>query len=110
VIDVQMRHAAAPALAHVVARLGVDADWVVFGHVHRLGPLAADRRGHWRLGDNGPRLVNSGSWLYDPLLIDRASPPHPYWPGGAVLIEPGCDPRAVGLLDGLAATALRPDH
>ena len=28
--------------ARVVHRLGVDADWVLFGHVHRAGPLAAD--------------------------------------------------------------------
>ncbi len=106
-VEVQMRHAASPALARVVARLGVEADWVVFGHVHRLGPLASDRAGHWRPGGRGPRLLNSGSWLYDPLLIDRASPPHPYWPGGAVLIEPGSEPRAVSLLDGLAASELR---
>ncbi len=45
------------------------------------------------------RLLNSGSWLYEPLLVDRAAPPHPYWPGGAVLLEAGHAPRAVGLLD-----------
>lgn len=109
-IDVQVRHATLPALARVLARLGVDADWVVFGHVHRLGPLASDRPDDWRARDGGPRLLNSGSWLYEPLLIDRASPPHPYWPGGAVLIEPGCEPRTVGLLDGLAADDLRSRH
>jgi hypothetical protein len=26
-------------------------------------------------------------------------PPHPYWPGGAVLVEEGRAPRALTLLD-----------
>jgi UDP-2,3-diacylglucosamine pyrophosphatase LpxH len=102
-LDAQMRHASIPAMARVVQRLGIDADFVVFGHVHRLGPLADQR---WWWGDPGPRFLNTGSWLYEPLLVDRATPPHPYWPGGAVLLEPGHEPRAVGLLDGLGADQL----
>jgi predicted phosphodiesterase len=101
-LDAQMRHASLPALGRVVTRLGIDADWVIFGHVHRLGPLAGDRAELWQTGDGGARLLNCGSWLYDPLLVDRVNPPHPYWPGGAVLIEPGREPRAIGLLDDLA--------
>ena len=58
-------------------------------------------------GDGGsPRYLNTGSWLYEPLLVDRSSPPHPYWPGLALLIEPGHDPRVIGLLDGLSAPDL----
>ena len=34
-------------------------------------------------------MLNAGAWLYEPLLVDRASAPHPYWPGGAVLLEDG---------------------
>ena len=30
-------------------------------------------------------------------------PPHPYWPGGAVVLEDGGDPRPIGLLDHLDA-------
>jgi hypothetical protein len=52
-------------------------------------------------------MANAGSWLYEPLLLHRASPPHPYWPGGAIVIEDDGEPRAVGLLDGLDASALR---
>jgi hypothetical protein len=44
------------------------------------------------------------------VLVHRASPPHPYWPGGAVVLEDGSDPRAVGLLDHLGADDLRGDH
>src|SRR5262245_33478201 len=38
-LGAQMRRAAIPALARVVHRLGVEADVVIFGHVHRRGPL-----------------------------------------------------------------------
>jgi UDP-2,3-diacylglucosamine pyrophosphatase LpxH len=105
-LGVQMRRASIPALARVVDRLGVDAEWVVFGHVHRLGPLADDDPQQWRAPGGSPRIVNTGSWLYEPLLVHRARPPHPYWPGGAMLLEPGEDPRAIGLLDGLSSGQL----
>ncbi|HEX4010426.1 MAG TPA: metallophosphoesterase [Solirubrobacteraceae bacterium] len=104
VLDTQMRHAAIPALAGVVRRLGIDADWVIFGHVHRRGPLAGEA---WP-DRGGVRFLNAGSWVYEQLLIDRAVPPHPYWPGGAVVLEDGREPRSVGLLDDLSAEQLRP--
>jgi hypothetical protein len=101
-LGAQMRRASIPALARVVHRLGVEADWVVFGHVHRCGPLPGDDLEQWR-GPNGrPRIANTGSWVYEPLLLHRAEPPHPYWPGGAIVIEDDGDPRAIGLLDDLA--------
>jgi hypothetical protein len=106
VLGAQMRRASIPALVRVVHRLGVDADWVLFGHVHRLGPLAGDDRQRWRGVGGRPRIANSGCWVYEPSLLHRAAPPHPYWPGGAVLLEPGAQPRAVGLLDHLAAEVL----
>jgi hypothetical protein len=99
-VDLQMRHAALPALLTVLRRLGVAADTVIFGHVHRLGPQAGDSPGDWR-PEHGPQVLNTGSWLYEPLLIDRTQPPHPYWPGGAIRIESGHPPRAVNLLEDL---------
>jgi hypothetical protein len=105
-LGTQMRRASIPALARVVNRLGVDADWVLFGHVHRCGPLAADDPRRW-LGPGGrPRIANTGCWVYEPLLVRHASPPHPYWPGGAIVLEDGGRPRAIGLLDDLDAGAL----
>jgi hypothetical protein len=101
-IDTQMRHVSLAAMGLVASRLGVDADFVVFGHVHRTGPLNGEP---WP--DGATRLLNCGSWLYEPLLVDRASRPHPYWPGGAVLLETGRPPRAVGLLDDVGPQALR---
>ena len=99
VLGFQMRRASIPALARVVHRLGIAADCVIFGHVHRLGPLAADEPSDW-LGPTGTmRLFNTGSWVYEPLLLHGSGPPHPYWPGGAVVLQDGAPPRAIGLLD-----------
>ena len=102
-LGVQMQRASIPAIARVAQRLGVDADHVIFGHVHRLGPLEADDPARWAGPDGRPRIVNTGSWVYEELLLHHAGPPHPYWPGGAVLVEDGAAPRAIGLLDDLAA-------
>ena len=102
-IDLQMRRAAVPAIERVARRLGVEADWVVFGHVHRRGPMDGES---WPAGPGGMRTINPGSWLYEPLLVDRAGAPHPYWPGGAVLLEPGREPRTIGLLDDFSAAEL----
>jgi UDP-2,3-diacylglucosamine pyrophosphatase LpxH len=105
-LGAQMRRASIPALGRVVHRLGVEADWVLFGHVHRCGPLPGEHQRDW-LGPGGtPRIVNSGSWVYEPLLVHHATPPHPYWPGGAIILDDGKDPRAIGLLDHLEAAAL----
>jgi UDP-2,3-diacylglucosamine pyrophosphatase LpxH len=103
----QMRRASMPALARVVHRLGVDADWVVFGHVHRLGPLARDDPQRWSGPGGTPRIANTGSWVYEPLLLHHVTPPHPYWPGGAIVLRDGGEPEAVGLLDHLDAASLR---
>jgi hypothetical protein len=106
-LGAQMRRASIPALARVTHRLGIDADWVIFGHVHRCGPLPGDDPRRWRGPTERPRILNTGAWVYDPPLVHRSRPPHPYWPGGAVLLEDGKEPRAIGLLDQLAPAALR---
>jgi calcineurin-like phosphoesterase family protein len=97
-LGAQMRRASIPALARVVHRLAIDADWVVFGHVHRCGPIAGDDPRQWQGPGGRPRIANTGSWVYEPLLLHGAAPPHPYWPGGAILIEDDGDPQAIGLL------------
>jgi UDP-2,3-diacylglucosamine pyrophosphatase LpxH len=102
-IDLQMRYASLRAAGEVATRLGVEADWVIFGHVHRRGPVGDER---WPTARSGARLLNTGSWVFDPVLLDRATPPHPYWPGGAVLVESGHPPRSVGLLDELSESEL----
>jgi UDP-2,3-diacylglucosamine pyrophosphatase LpxH len=105
-LGLQMRRASIPAVVRVVRRLGVDADWVLFGHVHRLGPLMGDKSRQWQGFDGRPRVLNTGSWVYEPLLVHNAAPPHPYWPGGAVVMEDGREPVVAGLLDDLDVEAL----
>ncbi len=105
-LGLQMRRASLPALGRVVHRLGIDADWVIFGHVHRAGPLPGDDARRWRGPAGRPLILNNGSWVYETLIVHRAWPPHPYWPGGAVLLEDDGEPRPVGLLDHLGAAAL----
>jgi UDP-2,3-diacylglucosamine pyrophosphatase LpxH len=105
-LALQVRRASIPTLADVAARLGVDADWILFGHVHRLGPLAGDRPGEWQGPGGRPSIANTGSWVYEPLLVHHVTPPHPYWPGGSVLLEDSAPPVAQGLLDDLPADAL----
>jgi len=105
-LGVQMRRASIPALGRVVHRLRVEAEWVVFGHVHRCGPLAGDPRHAWRGPGGRPLIANTGSWVYEPLLVHHATPPHPYWPGGAIMLEDGGEPQPVGLLDHVDASRL----
>ena len=106
VLGFQMRRASIPALVRVVHNLGIDAEWVLFGHVHRLGPLDRDRPAQWRGTGGRPRIANSGSWTYEPLLLHRAAPQHPYWPGGALLLEDDAEPRALALLSDLQPAAM----
>lgn len=105
-LGTQMRRASIPALIRVAERLAIEADWLVFGHVHRVGPLVGDVPAEWQSPAGRPGVLNTGSWVYEPLLVHRATPPHPYWPGGSVLVEDGRPPVAHGLLDDLEASAL----
>jgi calcineurin-like phosphoesterase family protein len=106
-LGLQMRRASLPALAHVVHRLGVEAEHVIFGHVHRVGPLPGDDLRRW-IGPTGrPAMANTGAWVYEAILVHRARPPHPYWPGGAVILDGEGPPRAVGLLDHLDGATLQ---
>ena len=106
-LGVQMRRAAIPALARVVHRLGVDrrAEVVVFGHVHRAGPREEDDPAQWAGPTGRPRIYNTGSWVYEPLLLHRAPAPNVYWPGGAVVIEDGRI-SVLALLDDVPAAEL----
>jgi hypothetical protein len=87
------------AMATVVDRLGIEAAYVIFGHLHRPGPVGADQRA-WTAGA-GTQLVNSGSWVYDPAYLGTGPGDSPYWPGTCVLIRSDGPPELKGLLRGL---------
>jgi hypothetical protein len=101
-----LRRNALDALSAVVARLGIEAEHVVFGHSHRTGPLPADDVTEWRT-PTGAWLHNSGSWVHEPAFTGAGDTNNPYWPGGAVLIEDAGPPQVLRLLPGedLAARA-----
>jgi hypothetical protein len=102
----ELRRANLKAMGEVVERLGIDARHVIFGHTHRSGPLPDDDAADWR-APGGARLPNTGCWVYESMYLDR----HwgsPYWPGAAVELESGGEPRFTRLLEGIDASALRP--
>ncbi len=105
-LGLQFRRRGLPAIAEVAQRLHVRADHVIFGHLHRMGPRWEDDRVEWS-PDGRRTLHNTGCWVYEPLLLAGGRPPHPYWPGGAVLVEGDAPPRTLGLLDLVDETLLR---
>lgn len=107
-LGLQFERTGLRAMGEVVGRLGIGARHVVFGHVHRAGPLPGDDEGLW-VASTGARLHNTGSWTYEPLLLAGAGPDHPYWPGRAVRLRAdAASPELVSLLDGLDERDLRP--
>lgn len=91
---VALRESGIRAMNDTALALGIDADRLIFGHTHRPGPLASDDDGVW-----DPRLLNTGSWLYEPNLLDTTADQSPYWPGGSVWLEDGRPPAFRRLLD-----------
>jgi UDP-2,3-diacylglucosamine pyrophosphatase LpxH len=102
----QMLSHAIPAFAKSTRALGVEAEWIIFGHVHRRGPRERDHLDRWRDEVSGARLVNTGSWRYEPVVARGQTASSGYWPGGAVAIGDDGVPRSVGLLDGLTEAEL----
>lgn len=100
-LDRRLEAGGLEALRRVCGDLGVlpRARHVLFGHVHRLGPLTAEEAlGPWHPDPDGPWLWNSGSWVYEPLLVSPADVQAPYWPGGALLLEDERTPQVLRLL------------
>jgi hypothetical protein len=94
-------------IREVLARLGVDAHYVVWGHSHRAGPFARDDRAEWTTHAGGA-ILNTGSWVYQPHFLTEEPGGSPYWPGTAVIIDGDAPPRLVGLLADRSHADLRP--
>jgi predicted phosphodiesterase len=94
VSGVELRRAALRAMGEVTERLEVPAAHVIFGHTHRAGPLPGDDRGEWG------RLLNVGSWVYEPGYLGSDPGTSPYRPGFAATLGDDGPPQLVNLLDG----------
>jgi Calcineurin-like phosphoesterase len=92
-----LRRNALDAISDVVARLGIGAEHVIFGHSHRTGPLPDDDVTEWRT-TTGSWLHNSGSWVHEPVFTSAAGVESAYWPGGAILVEDTGPPQLLRLL------------
>jgi hypothetical protein len=83
--------------AEALRRLNIDAPHVVWGHSHRSGPWPGDDLAEWTTHAGG-RIVNAGSWVYQPHFLSPEPNRSPYWPGTAVLIDESGPPELVRLL------------
>jgi hypothetical protein len=85
----EIGRAGVAAMHVVVERLGIEADHVVFGHIHRRGALLMDdgRRASDPVWErNGVTLHNTGNWTYVEGLLGRAVPQSPFWPGSMIVV------------------------
>jgi hypothetical protein len=104
-----LRRGGLSGMREVLRRLGVGAPWVLFGHSHRGGPWPRDDRAEWTT-PAGTRMLNSGSWVYQPHFIPGAPNQSPYWPGTAIRVDPdpAVPPELIRLLGDRGHEELRP--
>jgi Calcineurin-like phosphoesterase len=93
----ELRRAGLRAMAETTRRLGIEAEWVLFGHTHRAGPLERDDPEEWEV-PAGPRLVNTGCWVQERVFLGSARQDSPYWPGTVAEVGPDGPPRLRNVL------------
>ena len=93
----ELRRAGLRAMAETTRRLGIQAEWVLFGHTHRAGPLERDDAGDWQVPD-GPKLVNTGCWVHERVFLRDGGQRSPYWPGTVVEVGPDGPPQLRNVL------------
>ena len=103
-----LRRGGLRGMREVLRRLGVDAPYVLFGHTHRSGPWPQDDPAEWTTAD-GSRLLNTGSWVYQPHFLSAEPNASPYWPGTAVELDGDAAPRLLRLLGDRGHAALSPE-
>ena len=103
----ELRRSGLRSTEEVLRRLELNPAHVVFGHTHRSGPWPDDDINEWTTSA-GTRLINTGSWVYQPHFVDGMSKRSAYWPGTAVLIEGDKPPRLLSLLSDFSSAQLRP--
>ena len=82
----------------LLARLGVTAGHVIFGHTHRAGPLPGNDAAEWTTA-RGARLINSGCWVHEPAFLGPDASQSPYRTGFCVVLDDDGPPRLINLLD-----------
>jgi len=95
----ELRRAGLDAMSAVVGLLGVEADYVIFGHTHCAGPLPWMDPAEWRL-PNGGQMINSGCWTDEP-RINSTEIVSPYRPGRGVLVTDSGPPQQLVIADEL---------
>ena len=91
----RLRESGLEAMTALAGALHLDAHEIVYGHTHRPGPLPQDA--NWPA-----RLFNTGSWLYEPNLLQTTAGDSPYWPGTVLYVEDDKPPRLERLLQDLS--------
>ena len=95
----ELRRAGVRAMGLACARLGIDAEWVIFGHTHRTGPRSGDEEAEWR-APTGARLLNTGCWVHERAFLGASGAKrNPYWPGTIAELDDDGPPRLRNLLE-----------
>ncbi len=94
----ELSRASLRALWEVMARLRVDADYVIFGHTHCAGPLPGGDPSPWR-GPQGRAALNAGSWILEPAFLGPRPHTSPYRAGFCVTLGASGPPELRNLLD-----------
>ena len=83
---VELGRAGLRAMGEVVRRTGVEAEHVIFGHTHRVGPLERDSE-DWTL-PGGTQLHNTGTWLHEDVFLGEVRDArNPYYPGWVTYVR-----------------------
>ena len=78
------------------------------GPLAPLRPVARGRPGASGPRSTGARILNTGSWVYQPHFLTPEPNRSPYWPGTAVEVDDDGPPRLVRLLGERSHEELRP--
>jgi hypothetical protein len=101
-----LRRGSLLGMHEVLGRLDVTAPYVLFGHSHRSGPWPRDDLGEWTT-PAGTRLLNTGSWCYQPHFLSAEPNQSPYWPGTAIRLGESGPPELIRLLGDRGHAELR---
>jgi len=100
-----LRRPGLAAMAQVADCLRIDAKYLLFGHLHRPGPLDEDGR-EWTT-ERGTQLMNTGSWVYEPAYLGATPAASPYRPGSCAFVRDDGPPELRQLLHELSHEDLR---